>query len=83
MLEHQGHLITTISDEDMTMTDKQDTRELIDLKPVGAQFVRLCEAYQALQTLMDVHHPAATLLSVLNDDFRAVLDDADQLGLLP
>ena len=80
MLEHQGHLITTISDEDMTMTDTQDTR---DLKPIGAQFVRLCEAYQALQTLMEGSHPAATLMAVLNDDFRAVLDDADHLGLLP
>jgi hypothetical protein len=63
----------------MTMTNTNDSR---DIKPIGAQFVTLCEAYEALQNFMDGRQPEHALLSALNDGFRAALDEADRLGLL-
>lgn len=62
------------------MTDVNDTR---DMQTLGARLVSLCEAYEALGTLMDGCQPQYSVLAVLNADLRAALDDADRLGLVP
>jgi hypothetical protein len=75
MLEHPAHPITTISNEDMTMTTDQ-------LKPLADQLTRLCTLYESTVQLMNEHEPQTHILDNLNGQFRAVLDELDQQGVM-
>jgi hypothetical protein len=79
-LTHQGHLITTISNEDMTMTTNNDTKSFT---AIGSRLCQLLEAYSALAELIPLDNHERPLFEILNSQFRTTLDEADELGLMP
>jgi len=78
--QHQGHLITTISQEDMTMTTTNDSKQT---KNIGAQLLQLFAAYEGLPDLIQLSESERALFGVLNRQFLSILDQADEVGLLP
>lgn len=57
-----------------------------DSKPstiIGAQLLQIFAAYEALADLIQSSDSECRLLEVLNQQFRAILDQADQVGMLP
>lgn len=57
-----------------------------DSKPspiIGAQLLQIFAAYEALADLIQSSDSERTILEVLNQRFRAILDQADEVGLLP
>lgn len=52
------------------------------LKPITDQLTRLCTLYESTAALMSEHEPQTCILDNLNGQFRAVLDELDQAGVL-
>lgn len=61
------------------MTNTNDTKD----KDIFSSLSKLFHAYEGLCVFLDSSQPEHALLEVLNDQFRVVLDDADQAGLMP
>ena len=53
-----------------------------ELKPIPEQLARLHCCYQATAQVMNEHEPQTAILENLNDQFRAVLDQLDQAGVM-
>jgi hypothetical protein len=75
VVEHPAHLITTLPKEGKTMT-------VDEIKPITDRLVHLCTLYQSTVQLMNEHEPQTHILENLNDQFRSVLDQLDQLEVL-
>lgn len=53
-----------------------------ELKPITDRLERIYTCYQSTAQLMNEHEPQTAILENLNDQFRAVLDDLDQAGVM-
>ena len=53
-----------------------------ELKPITDQLDRLHACYQATAQLMNEHEPHTAIIENLNDQFRSVLDQLDQAGVM-
>lgn len=54
-----------------------------ELKPITDRLERIYTCYQSTAQLMNEHEPPFAILENLNDQFRAVLDQLDELGVMP
>ena len=53
-----------------------------ELKPITDRLERIYTCYQATAQVMNENEPQTALLENLNDQFRAVLDQLDQAGVM-
>ena len=53
-----------------------------ELKAITDRLNQIYGCYQAISHVMNEHEPYTTLLENLNDQFRAVLDQLDQAGVM-
>lgn len=68
-----------MSDKDMAMTKTNGIQD----KDIFSNFSKLFHAYEGLCSFLDSSQPEHALFEVLNDQFRAALDEADEAGLMP
>lgn len=53
-----------------------------ELKPISDRLERLCTLYESTFQLMSEHTPEGLILEHLNGQFRSLLDDLDQAGVM-
>ena len=58
------------------------TMTVDQLKPITDRLTRIYTCYQATAQVMNEHDPHTAILENLNEQFRAVLDDLDQAGVM-
>ena len=54
-----------------------------ELKPIIGRLADLCALYESTFQLMSEHSPEGLILDHLNTQFRDVLDQLDQVGVMP